>query len=331
MTYAPIALFCYRRIDVLEQTIEALKKNIEAQDSLLFIFSDGYKNEEDKQGVLEVREYIKKISGFKEIKIIESQENKGLANSIIEGVTNIVNQFGKIIVIEDDILTSPYFLKYMNDSLDMYQDNEQVGSITGYGFEIKNMPETYFLKRFDCWGWATWKRSWDLFEKDGQKLLNAIVDSKREFEFDCNNSQEYVHMLKNQISGKNNSWAIRMYASQFINNKLQLHPGVSMTRNIGFGPLATHCTWGDERFNVKILSRPIQLRLQEVKEDKKTAKKCFKYFNWLSEPYVKKNFKYYLDQIFSIKNYYKNDVRYKGITILGLKFSFENPKKDKIN
>ena len=167
---APIALFCYRRLDVLTQTVEALKNNILAKDSELIIFSDGYKNEDDKVGVENVREYLKTIDGFKSVKISEALQNKGLANSIIEGVTNVVDEYGKIIVVEDDILTSPYFLNYMNDALEMYENDDNVASISGYTYPIKTNEQSFFIKGANCWGWATWKRSWDLFNPNGKEL-----------------------------------------------------------------------------------------------------------------------------------------------------------------
>lgn len=280
MTFAPIVLFCYKRTDVLKQTVKALLKNNEAKESNLFIFSDGYKDENDKKDVENVRKYIRKIKGFKNIEIIEAPTNLGLAASIINGVSKIINEYGKIIVVEDDILTSKYFLKYMNEALDLYENVENCSSITSYGFWINNMPETYFLRRFDCWGWATWKRSWDLFEKDGSKLLNQIKEQGREYEFDCEGTEQFVKMLEDQISGKNNSWAIRMYASQFLHNKLQLHPGISLSRNIGFGKLATHCKYyfKDGRTDVPLLKKPLNLQKIAPKEDPIALKKCLEYF-----------------------------------------------------
>src|SRR3989338_525512 len=131
MKLAPITVFVYNRPWHIKQTIESLKKNKEAKKSDLFIFSDGPKNEDDQKKVDEVRKYIKKVNGFKMVTIIERQKNLRLANSIIAGVTEIINKYGKIIVLEDDLIASPYFLKFMNKGLDLYKKEERVASIHG--------------------------------------------------------------------------------------------------------------------------------------------------------------------------------------------------------
>ncbi|MDR0677960.1 MAG: glycosyltransferase, partial [Holosporaceae bacterium] len=168
----PIVLFTHNRPRHTQQTIESLMKNDGASGSELFVFSDGGKNEEDWNKVQKVREYLKTVSGFKKIEIFESKYNKGLTNSIVDGVTEIINKYGKIIVLEDDMVTSKYFLRYMNDALELYEHDEAVACITGYVYPIENLPETFFIKTGDCWGWATWKDSWNHFEIDGEKLLN---------------------------------------------------------------------------------------------------------------------------------------------------------------
>jgi len=162
---APIVLFVYNRPWHMRQTIEALQKNELAEVSELFIFSDGPKSEADKEKVLEVREYIKTIPGFKSVTLIKRERNIGLAQSIITGVTDVINRYGRIIVLEDDMVTSPYFLKFMNEALEFYKDAEKVVCVHGYIYPIEaKLPETFFLRGADCWGWATWKRGWDLFD-----------------------------------------------------------------------------------------------------------------------------------------------------------------------
>jgi len=175
MTQAPIALFVYNRPWHTQKTIEALKKNELADSSELIIFSDGPRNEQAKDKVLEVRNFIKTIIGFKNVKIIEREKNFGLANSIIAGVTEIINEYGKIIVLEDDLVTSPFFLMYMNNALNVYENDDMVASIHAYVYPIKDsLPETFFIRGVDCQGWGTWKRGWKIFEPDGQKLLSEI-------------------------------------------------------------------------------------------------------------------------------------------------------------
>lgn len=154
MTYAPIALFTYNRADHTQRAVESLLKNAEAKFSDLFIFSDGPKTPEKKAGVEENRKYIHTISGFKSISIIEREKNWGLANSLIAGITEVINKYGKVIVVEDDLILSPYFLQFMNEGLEKYKDDDRVGTITGFVPPIKDkLPETFFLKYFQCWGW----------------------------------------------------------------------------------------------------------------------------------------------------------------------------------
>lgn len=244
MENAPIVLFTYNRLWHTQQTVEALQRNLLASESELFIFSDGGKNEDDWGKVYAVREYLHTIGGFKKIHITEQKENKGLANSIIDGVTKIVNEYGRIIVLEDDLVTSKYFLQYMNDALDMYEISKEVACISGYIYPLKNsdnLPETFFIKGADCWGWATWKRGWDIFNSNGSGLLKEICSKNLETEFDFENSYPYTQMLKDQINGKNNSWAVRWYASAFLKAKLCLYPQKSLVQNIGCDNTGTHC------------------------------------------------------------------------------------------
>ena len=238
---APIVLFVYNRPWHTQQTIEALQKNQLASESELFIYADAPKNENAIEKVDEVRNYIKAIDGFKKVTIVEREKNWGLANSIIDGVTKIVNEYGKIIVLEDDLVTSTYFLKFMNEALEMYQNEEKVACIHGYIYPIENLSETFFIRGADCWGWATWKRGWDIFEYDGQKLLDEIKQRGLQKEADFDNSYGYTKMLRDQINGKNNSWAVRWYMSAFLKEMLCLYPGKSYVQNIGTDDSGTHC------------------------------------------------------------------------------------------
>lgn len=251
MEKAPIVLFTYNRLWHTQQTVEALQRNLLASESELFIFSDGGKNEGDWKKVYAVREYLHTIDGFKKTHITEQKENKGLANSIIDGVTKIVNEYGRIIVLEDDLVTSKYFLQYMNDALKIYETCEEVACISGYTYPIDTLPDTFFIKGTDCWGWATWKRGWDLFNANGKELLEQICSRGLEAEFDFKNSYPYTQMLKDQINGKNNSWAVRWYASAFLKDKLCLYPQKAFVQNIGCDDTGTHCG-NSLKFNVTI-------------------------------------------------------------------------------
>jgi ubiquinone/menaquinone biosynthesis C-methylase UbiE len=280
MSLAPIALFVYNRLDHTKQTIEALQKNILANESELFIFSDGAKNEANQSLINKLRDYLKSIKGFKTVSIIERPTNFGLAKSIITGVTQILNKYETIIVLEDDLVTSPFFLEYMNKSLEKYKDDQEVISVHGYVYPIKKpLPETFFIKGADCWGWATWKRGWNIFEPDGKKLLQKLNDKKLNKEFDLSGAYQYTQMLKDQIAGRNDSWAIRWHASAFLNNKLTLYPGKSLVQNIGFDNSGTHCTTNDA-LTVKLSDKKIQLNKITISENKNALKQFEKFLRF---------------------------------------------------
>ncbi|NUM71352.1 MAG: glycosyltransferase family 2 protein [Ignavibacteriaceae bacterium] len=234
MNTAPVVIFVYNRPTHFLQIVEALAANNLAPETDLIVISDGAKKPADEDKVREIRAAALNIKGFRSVDLIAREKNYGLAASIIDGVTRIVNEYGRIIVLEDDHITSPWFLRYMNDALELYETEERVISIHGYIYPVKEkLPETFFMRGADCWGWATWKRGWDLFEKDGEKLLNRLQSENLTHEFDYLGAANNVRMLKRQIAGKNNSWAIRWHASAFLNNKLTLYPGTTLITNIG--------------------------------------------------------------------------------------------------
>lgn len=278
---APIALFVYNRLWHTKQTIEALQKNTLASDSDLIIFSDGFKNSlESKASVLALREYLKTIKGFKNVKVVAREENYGLGKSIVAGVSEVIEEYGRIIVLEDDIITSRYFLEYSNQGLNLYESDDDVISINSYIFPVKKtLPEIYFLRGADCQGWATWKRGWDLFEPDGQKLLRELEEKKLTKEFDFSGSYPYTQMLRDQIIGKNNSWAIRWYASAFLNNKFTLYPRESLVFNTGFDGSGTNCGSNDN-FNKtdQVENIKIEMKRVEIKDNLETRLLIIDYF-----------------------------------------------------
>jgi hypothetical protein len=244
LTCAPVALFVYNRLWHTQRTVEALVLNKLADQTDLYVFSDGPRSAAERSKVTDVRNFVKTITGFKSVRLIESDGNRGLANSVINGVTKVLESHDRIIVLEDDMITSPGFLEYMNTSLGLYEHDDRVISIHGYVYPVKRpLPPTFFLKGADCWGWATWKRGWALFEPD---------------EFDFNNSYPYTRMLKNQIAGRNDSWAIRWYASAFLRQKLTLYPGISLVKNIGNDSSGTH-SWDNERYDHDELAQSIKV------------------------------------------------------------------------
>lgn len=243
---APVVLFVYNRPWHTQQTIEALQKNELASESELFIYSDAPKNDEAKGLVKEVRGLVKSITGLKKVTVIERDKNWGLADSIIDGVTTIVNQYGKVIILEDDIVTSSYFLRYMNDALNFYQEQEKVMHISGWNYPVNtsDLPETVFLRGTSCWGWATWNRAWQYFEKDPKKLLKAFSKLDR-YKFDYDGSAGMWSQVIGNLTGKLNTWAIFWYATVFKMEGLCLHPSKSLVENIGHDGSGEHCGESD--------------------------------------------------------------------------------------
>ncbi len=291
---APICLFVYNRPWHTAQTIESLKKNISASDSDLYIFSDGSRNDNASDSVNEVRSYIAAITGFKSVNIILRETNLGLAQNIISGVSEVINIHGKIIVLEDDIITHPKFLKFMNDALDLYKNDENVASIHGYVYPIEGLPETFFVKGADCWGWATWARAWSFFEPNGAKLLDEIKQKKAEKEINYNNSMNYVRMLKNQIAGNNDSWAVRWHISAFLKNMLTLYPGKSFVTNIGFDSSGQHCTTSDV-YDPILCDNYYELKKIQLVENKNAIKLFEDYFNKTNKPKFIKGINYLIN------------------------------------
>lgn len=246
---APIVLFTYKRVDTLKQTVEALKDNYLASKSDLIVFSDGPKNEIDSIAVNEVRNYLETVSGFKSVRIVTSLNNKGLANSIIEGVTQVLKKHGKAIILEDDLVSSPNFLNYMNDALIFYQNDSRVFSITGFSVPIKTMDtfDVYFTKRASSWGWATWQYQWENIDWEVKDYETFKFNFRKRYQFNKMGS-DMSFMLDKQMSGKLNSWAIRWCYHQFKNDLFSVHPILSKIENIGFSNEASNTKEKNSRY-----------------------------------------------------------------------------------
>lgn len=299
---APICLFVYNRLWHTIQTIEALGKNSLAPESDIFIFSDGAKNNTDIKAVSDLRAYIQTIKGFNRIHITLRDKNLGLADNIISGVTEIVGYYKQVIVVEDDLITSPYFLQFMNDGLNLYRDEERVASIHGYVYPTKNLPETFFLRGADCWGWATWDRAWNNFEPDGTRLLNEIKRRKLEREINYNNSTNYMKMLRKQIKGKNNSWAIRWHLSALLKDKLTLYPGKSLIKNIGNDNSGQHSI-ETSIFDPIMLENYVDLKKIDIIENLEAKRKIELYFKKTNKNILIKGFNHFA---FKLKTLLRN-------------------------
>ncbi len=264
---APIVLFAFNRPDHLRRTLESLAANGLAPETDLTIFCDGPRNDAEREKTDAVRAVARAAPGFHSCAVVERGKNHGLAASIIAGVTELVSANGRVIVLEDDMVTSPHFLRYMNEGLEAYAEVPEVASIHGWCFPhtVQSPPETFFLRGADCWGWATWKRAWDIFEPDAGKLLTRLRQRGLNDAFDLEGAYSYTDMLRATQEGKISSWAVRWHASAFLAGMYTLHPGRSLVKNIGLDASGTHCGVNRE-FEVVLAKMPVIVAMQPVEE-----------------------------------------------------------------
>jgi GT2 family glycosyltransferase len=240
---ATIALFAYNRPMHVRRTVESLLANELAVASDLYIFSDGPKSLAQQPVIADVRRYAKSVSGFRSVTVVERDENRGLANSIIDGTTRLTTEFGRVIVLEDDLVVSPRFLEYMNRALDRYQSEDAVMQVSGYMFPIDIAADTdaFFMPFTTSWGWATWQRAWRHFDP-AMKAFDALATNRQlRDSFNLYGAYDYFHLLERQRRGRIDSWAIRWYLSVFMRGGLTLYPARALVRNTGFDGSGTHC------------------------------------------------------------------------------------------
>lgn len=251
---APICLFTYNRLQETKRTVEALKKNYLASGSDLFIFSDGPKSEDGVKKIEEVRHYLHSITGFKSVTLYESVKNRGLAESIITGASQIIAKYKKVIVLEDDLLSSPNFLNFMNMALDYYNNQKEIFSVSGYTMNLtslKSWNKDYYVGlRASSWGWGTWEDRWEIVDWEVKDYHRFVIDPFEQFKF-MRGGSDLPYMLWKQMNGKIDSWAIRWCYHQFKNGLLTVFPKESKIISIGFGHDATH-TKDTKRFETNL-------------------------------------------------------------------------------
>ncbi|MFD1615866.1 sugar transferase [Gelatiniphilus marinus] len=291
MNLAPITIFVYNRLKNTKATIEALQRNPLSKSSILYIYSDGPKNESDQVKVSEVRNYIKKTTGFKTINIYNRNENYGLKRNIIEGVSHVISMHGKVIVLEDDLVTSPYFLDFMNQGLIYYNKNERIQSISGYTMPLKVLENTnkdfYLGLRASSWGWATWDHVWNGIDWEVKDFDSFYSNAKLRNSFNAGGS-DMSSMLKNNMSKKISSWAIVFCYDQWKKNRLTVFPTKSKIINFGFAKEAS---------NTKHIIPEYQTNLDN------SNKKKFQFDdNLIVDPQITKSFAYNFSYYVRIKN-----------------------------
>lgn len=283
MELAPIVLFVYNRPEHTKKTLEALSKNLLSKDSVLYIYSDGMpENASDElvNRINKVKALLEQVDWAKELIIINRKKNLGLAQSIISGVTEVINIHKKVIVLEDDLVTSPYFLKFMNDALNYYKDEEKIWHISGWNYPIKlnYREDVFFWKIMNCWGWATWFDRWICFEKDSSKLIKTFTNQDiRKFNLDG------IINVWSQVLENNNkiidTWAVFWYATIFKNHGLCLNPTLSFVDNIGNDGSGINSAVNNVYENKYLNFKENIVFSSEIIEHQKTIKKLKNYYS----------------------------------------------------
>lgn len=244
---APVVVFVYNRADHARATLTHLSNNHLAGESDLYVYCDNAKNEKAQEAVDAVRAIVDEFarsSRFKRVTVVKANKNKGLAASIIDGAGEILEKYGKIIVVEDDLITSDDFLTYMNSALDFYENNPKIWSISGYTFPLKSLngyPHDIYMSPRGCsWGWATWKNRFEKVDWNVSDFEEFIRSPKRVKHFN-EGGPDMAEMLSRQVHGKINSWAIRWCYQESRENMFTVYPKKSRIRNIGCDNTGTHC------------------------------------------------------------------------------------------
>jgi len=280
MGRTPIAYFAYNRPEHTLNSLESLAQNIGASDSELYIFCDAAKRPEHLDGVEIVRKIVRSRKWCKTVHIIENKKNMGCAQSVITGVTQISKEFGNVIVLEDDLILSPYFLEYMNDALRIYESDQQVIQISGHMFPIDFQAETdaIFLPFTTSWGWATWNRAWELFDPTMSGYGRIKANRNLRYKFNIDGSYPYFNILEAQVHNNIDSWAIRWYLSTFLANGLTLYPVKTLVENIGFDGSGTHCP-NTSTSHPAVAERHLDRFPRNLRVDRKNLKNIVSYFN----------------------------------------------------
>ncbi|MCU0443811.1 MAG: glycosyltransferase [Microscillaceae bacterium] len=273
---APIALFVYNRPSHTAQCLESLTNNPPAKDSILYIFSDAWRKDASPEQIAQVkavRQIIRAKQWAKEVRIIEHSDNQGLAHNIPKGITQVLQKYDKIIVLEDDLVLSPYFLEYMNQALDLYQLNHQVMHISGYMYPLPRvLPETFFFNIPSCWGWATWARAWQHYHQDAQAIYTQLQKEQKLANLDLDNVGFFHQILKRTACNELQTWDIQWNGVIALQNGFCLNPKVSLVQNIGLDGSGEN-TQANPAWQIPKLAEYIQVMPIEVVENQAIRKK----------------------------------------------------------
>lgn len=302
---APVVLFVFNRPEHTRKALQALSEADCAMETTLFIYADAPKdnsNDEVYNSVYEVRNILKEKKWCGNVNIIEQTENKGLAKSIISGVSEVVNKYGTVIVLEDDIIVSKGFLKYMNDALQLYENEDRVMHISGYTYpyttNVRLKSDTYFLRIYSCWGWATWKRAWIHFNDSTDYHLSLLNSNDKIKKFNLDGFGDYYNQLILNQKALINTWAVKWYSSWYHTGGFSLFPYSSLTQNIGHDGTGIH-SFSTNHFDVKTIDYvnvekiPILENTSIRKQVKLLYKRIYKKSSWYN---LKRNVRLFIGQ-----------------------------------
>ena len=240
--WAPIALFIYKRAEHTRRTIVSLQGCEGFQSSPIYVFADGPKTQAEVEAVRATRSVARTLLGSRAV-FVEQERNRGLANSIIAGTTELCDRHGTVIVVEDDLVLAPSFLRFLNEGLERYRDEPRVMQVSGHMFDVPSFASqrgALLLPLTTSWGWATWERAWSMFDPSATGWREHLADDAEVKRFNLGGMYDYFGMLKRHMNGKIDSWAIRWYYSVFARGGLALFPPQTLVLNMGLDGSGTH-------------------------------------------------------------------------------------------
>ncbi len=254
---SPICLFVYKRYDTTKLMLESLLACPECADSELYVFMDEARNDSEADDVEKVRALFDNLQGFKAIHPYPARMNKGMARSVIDGVTTVLEKHESIIVLEDDLVVAPDFLTFMNTALEAYRDRSDIWSISGYTPNLKEIEQydkngVFLVPRAQCWGWATWSDRWETVDWEVSDFNYLARNKKRRKAFDMGGN-DLFRTLEMEHRERIESWAVRWAYAASKQKMWTVNPMLSKVQNIGLKSSTSHVGWHDERHNVELL------------------------------------------------------------------------------
>lgn len=253
---SPICLFVYKRYETTKLMLESLLACPECKDSELYVFMDEARNDDEAKAVERVRRLFDNLQGFKKVNLFPARMNKGMANSVIDGVTKVLQEHDDIIVLEDDLVVSPDFLQFMNAALKTYKDRSDIWSISGYTPRLQELEGdgrngVFVVPRAQCWGWATWSDRWETVDWEVSDFSRLAQSKELRKEFD-KGGNDLFRTLEMERRERIESWAVRWAYAAAKQSRWTVNPMQSKVQNIGLKSSESHVGWHDERHNVEL-------------------------------------------------------------------------------